>query len=74
MRSDLEEKKKKKKDLNGTNIIKNISMPALGYAKIAIGIEVQVNSKLIPKELLPVEPLEHYDIPYEFLKSEPSKK
>ncbi|MDG1871878.1 MAG: immunity 49 family protein [Flavobacterium sp.] len=54
---------------------KYISMPALGYAKIAwiLGIEVQVNSKLIPKELLPVEPLEHYDIPYEFLKSEPSK-
>lgn len=54
---------------------KYISMPALGYAKLAwiLGIEVQVNSKLIPKELLPVEPLEHYDIPYEFLKSEPSK-
>ncbi len=50
---------------------KYISMPALGYAKLAwiLGIEIEVKSKLIPKELLPIEPLEHYEIPYDFLKS-----
>lgn len=49
---------------------KYISMPALGYAKLAwiLGIEVEVKSKLIPQELLPIQPLEKYEIPYEFLK------
>lgn len=49
---------------------KYVSMPALGYAKLAwiLGVEVEVKSKLIPKELLPIRPLDHYDIPYEFLK------
>lgn len=47
-----------------------ISLPALGYAKLAWrkGIEVEVKSKLVPKELLPIEPLEKYEIPYDFLK------
>jgi hypothetical protein len=46
-----------------------ISLPALGYAKLAWrkGIEVDVKSSLIPKELLPLRPLDHYEIPYEFL-------
>lgn len=49
---------------------KYISMPALGYAKLAwiLGVEVEVKSKLIPKALLPVQPLEKYEIPYDFLK------
>lgn len=49
---------------------KYISMPALGYAKLAwiLGIEVNIKSKLIPIELLPIKPLEHYAIPYDFLK------
>ena len=49
---------------------KYISMPALGYAKLAwiLGIEVEVKSKLIPQALLPIQPLERYEIPYEFLK------
>ena len=49
---------------------KYISMPALGYAKLAwiMGLEVDVKSKLIPKELLPIQPLDNYEIPYEFLK------
>ncbi|SDB91375.1 Immunity protein 49 [Williamwhitmania taraxaci] len=49
---------------------KYISMPALGYAKLAWlkGVEVEVKSKLIPKELLPISPLEKYEIPYDFLK------
>lgn len=48
-----------------------ISLPALGYAKLAWrkGIEVEVNSPLVPKELLPIQPLDHYDIPYDFLKT-----
>ncbi len=47
-----------------------ISLPALGYAKLAWrkGIEVNVNNNLIPKELLPIKPLDNYEIPYEFLK------
>jgi hypothetical protein len=49
---------------------KYISMPALGYAKLAwiCGVEVDVKSKLIPKELLPVIPNPSYEVPYEFLK------
>jgi hypothetical protein len=47
-----------------------ISLPALGYAKLAWrkGIEVEVKSKLIPRELLPIQPLDNYEIPYDFLK------
>ena len=47
-----------------------ISLPALGYAKLAWrkGIEVEVKSPLVPKELLPVQPLAQYKIPYDFLK------
>lgn len=39
-----------------------ISQPALGYAKLAWlkGIEVVVNSPLVPRELLTVRPLEKY--------------
>jgi len=48
---------------------KYISMPALCYAKLAwiCGVEVEIKSKLIPKELLPVQPNERYEIPYDFL-------
>lgn len=47
-----------------------ISLPALGYAKLAWrkGIEVEVKSALVPKELLPIQPLDNYEIPYDFLK------
>jgi hypothetical protein len=47
-----------------------ISLPALGYAKLAWrkGIEVEVKSNLVPKELLPIAPLDNYEIPYDFLK------
>jgi hypothetical protein len=46
-----------------------ISLPALGYAKLAWrkGIEIEVNSHLIPRELLPIKPLGKYEIPYDFL-------
>jgi len=49
---------------------KYVSQPALGYAKLAWskGIEVEVNSPLVPKEILPIKPLDNYERPYEFLK------
>lgn len=51
---------------------KYVSQPALGYAKLAwrLGLEVDVNSPLIPKEILPIVPLDNYEIPYDFLKDE----
>ncbi len=63
--------KKIHKARNTDGILKKyISMPALGYAKLAwyLGVEVEVDSPLIPKELLPIQPLERYEIPYDFLK------
>ncbi len=51
---------------------KYISMPALGYAKLAwiLGMEIDVDSKFVPRELLPVQSLDRYEIPYEFLRQE----
>jgi hypothetical protein len=48
-----------------------ISIPALGYAKLAWlkGMEVEIDHPLIPRELLPVRPLPHYDDKYDFLKA-----
>lgn len=59
----------KKRNINDIHA-QYISLPALGYAKLAWrhGIEVEVNSPLIPKELLPIKPLEKYEIAYDFLK------
>jgi len=50
-------------------IAQYLSMPALGYAKLAwrYGFEVEVKSKLVPQELLPIKPLDKYDVPYDFL-------
>ena len=47
-----------------------ISHPAICYARLAWfkGIEVTVNSPLVPKELLPIQPLERYEDAYVFLK------
>ena len=47
-----------------------ISQPALGYAKLAWrqGIKVEIDTPLIPKELLPIKPNDDYPIPYDFLK------
>jgi len=47
-----------------------LSFPALGYAKLAwqMGLQVTVNSPLVPKEFLPVVPRESYeDSSYDFL-------
>jgi hypothetical protein len=59
----------KKRNINGV-LSQYVSQPALGYAKLAwrLGIEVEVDSPLIPKEILPIEPLDNYEIPYDFLK------
>ena len=50
-------------------LLEFISHPALGYAKLAWlkGIGVEVSSPLIPKELLPVKPLDTYINEYAFL-------
>ena len=59
-----------KKRNDNTLLNQYISLPALGYAKLAWrnNIEVEVSSNLIPKELLPIKPLNNYEIPYDFLK------
>ena len=51
-----------------------ISHPALGYAKLCWmkGINVTVNSHLVPKELLPIKPLNEYVNEYAFLNDIPS--
>lgn len=48
-----------------------ISHPALGYAKLAWikGIEVEINSELVPRDLLPIKPLDNYINEYDFLKN-----
>lgn len=55
-----------------TNPISNkcISLPATAYAKLAWrkGIELQVNSNLIPKKLLSLLPSVEFEIPYNFLR------
>ncbi|WP_215239018.1 Imm49 family immunity protein [Dyadobacter helix] len=46
-----------------------ISFPSVGYAKLAWlkGMKVQINNPLVPMELMPVQPLEHYENPYKHL-------
>ncbi len=46
-----------------------ISIPALTYTKLAWrqGFELDIEHPLIPKALLPVQPLAEYKIPYKFL-------
>lgn len=53
-----------------TGVQKLIYVHALCYAKLAWykGLEVEIDSPFVPKELLPVEPLECYEDPYDFLK------
>jgi hypothetical protein len=50
-----------------------ISYPAIGYSKLAwyMGMEVEIDSTLIPKDWLPIKPLknEEYIIDYDFVKS-----
>jgi len=48
-----------------------ISVPALTYAKLAWlqGIEIEIDHPLVPKELLPIRPLDNYDDKYDFLKA-----
>jgi hypothetical protein len=52
------------------NIEKYISVLTLAFAKLAWmhGMEVEIDSKYVPKELLPFKPLEEYTIPYKFLR------
>lgn len=47
-----------------------ISHPALGYAKLAwrAGLQVEVNSPLVPRALLPIQPNPDYSVRYDFIK------
>ncbi len=53
----------KQRNIHHVLVNEFISHPALGYAKLAWikGIEVEINSPLIPRELLPVAPLAAYE-------------
>jgi len=48
-----------------------ISVPALTYTKLAWlqGIEIEINHPLVPKELLPIRPLDIYEDKYDFLRT-----
>lgn len=58
----------KKRNINNVHA-QYISLPALGYAKLAwrMGVEVEVDSPLVPKELLPICQLDNYEVSYDFL-------
>jgi hypothetical protein len=58
----------KKRNDNGV-INQYLSFPAAGYAKLAWlkGMEVEIKSPLIPRELLIVEPLKEYKDNYRFV-------
>lgn len=61
------------KKRNDSPVLKEyVTQPALGYAKLAwcLGVEVEVNNPLVPKEILPIEPLDSYDVPYDFLRAD----
>lgn len=66
----LSPKKHKERNRHFPLVGELISTPAYGYAKLAWikGLEVDVNSPLVPKELLPIKPLDKYEDSYAFLK------
>ncbi|NCI48220.1 Imm49 family immunity protein, partial [Sediminibacterium soli] len=66
----LEAKTHKRRNKNAGIAQEYISTPALGYTKLAWlkGIEIEIDHPLIPKELLPYEPLDQYEDKYAFLK------
>ncbi|NCI45620.1 Imm49 family immunity protein [Sediminibacterium soli] len=66
----LEAKTHKRRNKNAGIAQEYISTPALGYTKLAWlkGIEIEIDHPLIPKELLPYNPLEKYEDKYAFLK------
>lgn len=47
-----------------------ITRPAIGYVKLAYlkGYELNIESKYIPKDWLPIQPIEEYTIPYDYVK------
>lgn len=46
------------------------AMPAVGFVKLAWmkGIEIEIDHPLIPKDWLPIRPIENYDEGYDFLR------
>jgi|GEM_PF-5070430 len=63
----VEPKFHKKRKLSYT--LDLLPTPENGFAKLAwrLGMEVKVDSQLIPKELLPIMPNASYELPYDFL-------
>lgn len=45
------------------------SYPATAYLKVAwiLGYEIEIDSSLIPMHLMPIQPLEKYEVPYFFM-------
>jgi len=66
----LDSAKHKKQRIRNDTIEKYISPRTIAMAKLAWmhGMEVNIDSPYVPKELLPFEPLEEYTIPYKFLR------
>lgn len=64
----LDPKNHKKRNSDWSKLI---SIPALGYAKLAwlSGIEVNIDNPLVTRELLPIQPNVKYDDYYDFLKN-----
>lgn len=55
---------------NWDTIRQFIMLPAIGYAKLAYlkGYELNIESKYIPKDWLPIQPIQEYTIPYDYVK------
>ena len=66
----LEESKMKTPRIKSDIFEKYISPQTITIGKLAWmhGMEVEIDSKYVPKELLPFKPLEEYTIPYKFLR------
>ena len=66
----LEEPQHKNKRVQNHRHEKHLSLPSIAIIKLARmhGMEVEIDSKYVPKELLPFQPLEEYTIPYKFLR------
>lgn len=66
----MESDEHKKPRIKSDEIEKYLSPQTIVVAKMAWmhGMEVEIDSPYVPKELLPFEPLEEYTIPYKFLR------
>lgn len=62
--------KMRNRDFKNTAMGKFMCSPGMWFAKLAwiCGHEIEINHPLIISDLLPVRPLDSYDVPYDFLK------